>query len=192
MRLLVAFLIALALPGTAKGYYGFKLGGYHASPHMRTWVHESRMPLPPDRISVGFGDPAMYGPHSIFLPSCCTGGWTHQAIQGLLFHELGHVYDATRMTPALREEFRQLVGVPQGWAWKRPIPVENAQALLGGGYVLVPGKYENIAPSEMFAEEYAACSLGLSQWDYQASYNSYGWLPPPGTDASLCALIASA
>jgi hypothetical protein len=44
----------------------------------------------------------------------------------------------------------------------------------------------------MFAEEYAACSLGLTQIEYQdAGYNTYGWVPY-GTDAQMCQLIRSA
>jgi hypothetical protein len=42
----------------------------------------------------------------------------------------------------------------------------------------------------MFAEMYAACALGLTQRGYQdARFNTYGWVPPDGTDQALCDLI---
>lgn len=173
---------------------GFALSGPHASQRMRVWVAHSHEPLPPVKVRVGFGNPlSPWGSDAIYLPSCCSLGWTHHTIRGLLFHELGHVFDRTMMRPALRAEFRKIVGVPVGWNWWAKTPVEKSEES-GAGYTLLPGTVETkISPGEMFAEEYAACSLGLTQWQYQlAGYNTYGWLPLPGTDSSLCALIHSA
>lgn len=183
--------LALAAAGAAQARqaHAFALVGYHASPNMHEWSSQSRMPPPPTRVWIGFGGPVEYGKSLVFLPSCCTEGWTHHAIQGLFFHELGHVYDATAMTPALRIAFRQSVGVPADWGWEKPIDTIRWVITPGN-----PGRIIRIAPSEMFAEEYAACALGLTQRGYQdAGYNTYGWLPPEGTDeASLCGLIRSA
>lgn len=190
MKLLVpviACTAVLAFTGMARAQTpGFALVGYHASPDMQAWAAASDMPLPPSRVWVSFGDPVEYGPHLIYLPSCCTEGWTHHAIHGLLYHELGHVYDDTVMTPALRRAFRESVGIPATSAWYTPIA--TVRWVVGPDYIV------KIAPSEMFAEEYAACSLGLTQRGYQdAGYMSYGWVPPQGTDeTALCALIASA
>jgi hypothetical protein len=156
---------------------------------MKQWAAAAKVPLPQERVWVGFGDPfTPFGSREIFLPSCCTKGWTHLAIQGLLFHELGHVFDRITMNPALRAEFRQIAGVPRGWYWWKPLKTYRE-------IQYSPLKYEiiKIAPGEMFAEEYAACALGLTQIGYQdAGYDSYGWTPPAGSDAAMCSLIDSA
>lgn len=175
------------LPSSAQAYYGFRLTGYHASPNMRVWAQESQEPLPPERVWIGYGGPmSPWHSHTIYLPSCCAQGWTHLAIQGLFFHELGHVFDRTNMTPELRAEFRQLVGVPQIVNWW--LPIKTVRWVVSDNY------YITIAPGEMFAEEYAACSLGLTQLQYQeAGYNSYGWVPPQGTNEdAICSLIEGA
>lgn len=185
--ILAGFGLAVAACPASAQTTAFRLDGYHASPLMREWAVESQMPAPPVPVWINFGD-AMYsyGTDTIYLPSCCREGWTHLAIRGLLFHELGHVYDHTSMTPTLRAEFRQTVGVPLGWNWWAPIRTVR--------WVVNDHSYIRIAPGEMFAEEYAACSLGLTQLQYQeAGYNTYGWVPPEGTDEPrLCDLIASA
>lgn len=180
---------ALAARSPEPARRGFELAGYHASPLMRGWAAGSRMPLPPVRVWVGWGDPmSPWGSHEIDLPGCCTLGWTHLAVEGLFFHELGHVFDRTRMSPPLRAAFRALAGFPTGWNWWAPYP--TVRWVTSATYVV------KIAPGEAFAEEYAACSLGLSQLGYQgAGFNSYGWVPPenePGADAAICALIVGA
>lgn len=178
--------MALVFSGTAQAG-GFQLAGYHASPLMGSWAAGSQVPLPPVRVWIGWGNPmSPWRSHEIDLPSCCTLGWTHLAIQGLFFHELGHVFDRTAMTPALRARFRSLVGVPQSVNWWLPLRTVR--------WVTAPDYYITISLGEMFAEEYAACALGLTQREYQdAGYNSYGWVPPQGVDESaLCALIRSA
>lgn len=99
---------------------------------------------------------------------------------------MGHVFDRTSMTPTLRAEFRNLVGVPADVNWWLPIRTVR--------WVTAPDYYITISLGEMFAEEYAACSLGLTQLGYQEEgYNSYGWVPPRGTnEAEICSLIRSA
>jgi len=185
-RLLLIFALAgCFIPAAPGASTSFSLGGYHANRNMRQWAAESGAPLPSTHVTVNFGHPATYGKALMYLPSCCTEGWTHHAIQGLFFHELGHVFDSVNMTAARRAEFRQIVGIPPNWNWWRPYPSVR--------YVVSPNYIIKISPGEMFAEEYAACSLGLTQRGYQdAGYNSYGWLPPLGTDTQLCALIDSA
>lgn len=127
-----------------------------------------------------------WGSHTIYLPSCCSEGWTHLAVQGLFFHELGHVFDRTNMTSALGAQFRQLLGIPESVNWW--LPIRTVRWVVSDNY------YIKLPLGEMFAEEYAACSLGLTQLQYQeAGYNSYGWVPPKGTDETrLCDLIRSA
>ena len=186
MKFVCVLVAALFLVPTAQAG-GFRLDGYHASPLMGGWAAESKMPLPQTKIWVGFGDPmSPWGSSTIYLPSCCTGGWTHLAIRGLLFHELGHVFDRTNMTPELRAQFRELVGVPEIVNWW--LPIKTVRWVVSSNYFI------SIPLGEMFAEEYAACSLGMTQLQYQdAGYNSYGWVPPQGTDeAAICNLILEA
>lgn len=192
--LLVAVLVALAGASSAPAARpwspaapGFRLVGVHGLALMRGWAASSRMPLPAETVFVGVGDPmAPWGGNEIDLPECCALGWSHLAIEGDFFHELGHLFDRLRMTPELRAEFRTLAGLPASWPWWRP--VRTIRWVTGPGYVI------RIAPGEVFAEEYAACSLGLTQRGYQdAGFNSYGWVPPAGTDESaLCGLIERA
>lgn len=178
-----------ARPPEPPARQGFELVGYHASPLMRAWAAESLMPLPQVRVWIDWGGPVSpWGSHEIDLPGCCTQGWTHLAIHGLLLHELGHIFDRTNMDPALRAEFRALAGFPAGWNWWAPYP--TVRWVVSATYIV------KLPPGEAFAEEYAACSLGLSQLGYQAAgYNSYGWVPPegdPGADAAICGLIERA
>ena len=134
------------------------------------------VPLPRGQLAIRNGSP-MYAARSIFLPF----SWGGHAVRGLLLHELGHVYDAQSMTPARRARFLELAGVT--CAWKAP----HCRTVR---WVSGPDVYVDVRPEEMFAEMYAACALGLTESQYQdAGYRTYGWVPPEGTDASLCALI---
>lgn len=161
-------------------------------PHVRgkgmlVWAGEAQVPLPAVRVGVYYGDPATYPGNQVYLPKVGRGGWTAEVVHGLFLHEMGHVFDRHDMTPALRQRFLQLAGVPttcDRW-W---------HACKTARWVSGPNVYVTLPPGEMFAEEYAACGLGLTQRGYQdAGYNSYGWVPPPGTDESrMCSLIRQA
>jgi hypothetical protein len=163
--------------------------GLHIS-HMRpvywAWATEAaaRVPLPDARLDLYRGD-ATYVDElkTMYLPWAGHDSWTAQDVHGLFLHELGHVYDHTTMTPERRNAFKEAVGVECRW-WARHCVTAR--------WVSGAGVFVDLPPGEMFAEEYAACGLGLTQRGYQdAGYRSYGWVPPPGTDDSvLCALIA--
>lgn len=192
--LLAAAVIFSAAPASASfapnggSRLRFDLYGPHlAGNGMRVWAHESAAPLPQVKIWVGYGDPVTYPGPEVYLPRVGSGGWTALAVRGLFYHELGHVFDHNYMTNSLRDEFRQEAGVPSScWRWWH-----NCKTVR---WVTAANYYISIPPGEMFAEEYAACSLGLTQREYQdARYNSYGWVPPRGTDETkLCGLISSA
>ena len=186
---LLAALLGVAAPQPAAHAGTFSLYGPHVHRGgIAVWARQAAeyVPVPQVAVWVGFGSP-MSPWHSdrMYLPRVGRLGWTAHDVQGEFVHELGHIFDRTNMTPAARAEFRRLAGVPAGWNWWKKYPSIR--------YVVSPDYVVKIAPGEMFAEEYAACASGLTQIDYQeAGFCSYGWVPPPGTDAALCALIRGA
>jgi hypothetical protein len=149
---------------------------------------QDQVPFPAVSVGVYYGDPATYPGNQVYLPKVGQEGWTELAVHGLFYHEMGHVFDNAYMTPALRREFMLEAGVPavctHHW-W------DNCKTVR---WVVSDNYYVTIPPGEMFAEEYAACALGLTQLQYQnAGYNTYGWVPPQGTnEQALCDLIRSA
>src|SRR5690348_18457530 len=166
---------------------GLHLHGPHVHHGMRVWALQDQMPFPSASIGVYYGDPARYPGNQVYLPRVGADGWSVLAVRGLFFHEIGHVYDHEYMTPALRKQFMEAIGVyPACSKWLR-----NCRTVR---WVVNDYSYVTIQPAEMFAEEYAACALGLTQLGYQeAGYNTYGWVPPKGTgEAQLCSLISSA
>lgn len=197
MKLLIVLLIILvAAPRTALAA-GFRMHG--ATGQQWQWARDAQqhVPLPDVAFRIENGSP-LYAPivlnpgaaeNLLILPlSSIPGnrrnGWTAQAEHGLFLHELGHAYDFADMTPARRAAFKRLVGTSCAW-W--------AKHCITDRWVSGPGVTVDVAPGEMFAEEYAACALGMSQQEYQnAGFNTYGWVPPPGTDEDpLCALMAA-
>jgi hypothetical protein len=153
------------------------------------WASEAQqhVPLPDASITVVDGGPR-YIPslRLLVVPFSNLGaekrlGWNEHTEHGLFLHELGHAYDYANMTPARRASFKTLAGTTCSW-WARHCVTDR--------WVSGPGVTVDIPPGEMFAEMYAACALGLTERAYQdAGFNSYGWVPPPGTDEQLCALI---
>jgi hypothetical protein len=194
-RALLVLIAALVLVPNAAA--GFGMNGEGASRHW-TWVHaaQANVPLPNAHVRI-FEDwnllpeffqakPGWLGQEQnvIDLPRPGRGGWDYHAEHGLLLHELGHLYDFANMTPALRRRFDAIVGTRCRWWAKRCV---------SSSWILGPGVSVDLPPGEMFGETYAACALGLSVADYiYALYNSYGWVPPQGTDAALCDVIRAA
>ena len=166
---------------------GIGLHGPHVHHGIRVWALQDQMPLPQVSIWIGYGDPVLYPGNQMYLPRVGGGGWSALAVRGLFFHEIGHVYDAKYMTPDLRKQFMEAIGIyPTCSKWLRKCRTVR--------WVVNDHYYITIPPVEMFAEEYAACALGLTQRGYQdAGYNTYGWVPPKGTDeTALCDLMRSA
>jgi hypothetical protein len=148
------------------------------TPAMRVWTKEAsaNVPLPPTRLTIRDGSPMTLG-STIVLPFA----WGAFTVRGLFLHELGHVYDRRVMTPARRLAFLRAAGVTCRW---KAAHCRTARWISGPGVVV------DVRPEEMFAEMYAACALGLTERGYQdAGYNTYGWVPPDGADAALCAVI---
>lgn len=189
-------LVALVLAAPARAdVHGF--GMWHAKARQWAWVREAQanVPLPDEHVQI-VEDwnlwPVYYAAHPgwlgqersvIDLPRPGRNGDTYHEEHGLLLHELGHSFDHADLSPLERDRFKAIVGVTCSWWAKRCITHP---------YWWLPDWTVNLSPGEMFAEEYAACALGLTQEQYQdALYNSYGWRPPAGTDAALCSLIRS-
>lgn len=177
---LAACLVAASSAAAARGQRaakGLRLSGRVTS-DTRLWSHEAvaNVPLPNARLTIRSGSPMFEG-STIYLPFA----WGTQAVHGLFLHELGHAYDRYEMTPARRQAFLQIAGVTCAW---------TAPHCSTPRWVSGPGVYVDVKPQEMFAEMYAACALGLTERGYQDSgYNTYGWVPPEGTDAALCGVI---
>jgi hypothetical protein len=132
--------------------------------------------LPTARLTVQNGAAGFEGA-TIFLPFSSSKSTVH----GLFLHELGHAYDRYDMSAERRQEFLAIAGVTCNW---------TAAHCRTARWVSGPGVYVDVRPQEMFAEMYAACALGLTQRAYQdAGFNTYGWVPPDGTDAALCDVI---
>jgi hypothetical protein len=172
---------------------------YGARPVQWEWAKEAQqnVPLADMHITVQDGN-AMFSPpvlnpgqyiNILFVPFSNLpvnekNGWTPLAEHGLFVHELGHAYDFADMTPARRNAFKALAETTCSWWDEKCVSIR---------WVTSPDYKVVIPPGEMFAEEYAACALGLTQSVYQAAgYNSYGWVPPqdnPNADQQMCDLI---
>lgn len=194
MPKLIAFASAVALVTASSAQAYLHMHGAQAR-HWE-WAKEAQqhVPLADMTITVQDGN-AMFAPpvlnpgqyiNILFVPFSNLpynekNGWTPQAEHGLFIHELGHAYDYADMTAARRDAFKQIVGTTCAWRAKHCPSIR---------WVVSPPETVDVPPEEMFAEEYAACALGLTQVEYQsAGYNSYGWVPPAGTDQQLCDLI---
>jgi len=117
----------------------------------------------------------------INLPRPGRGGWDYHAEHGLFLHELGHSFDHANVTPLLRKRFKVLAGTKCSWraAHCRFRDRWDSTSVLDS------------PPGEWFAEMYASCALGITQAEYQLEgYNTYGWLPPEGSDSAICSLLS--
>jgi hypothetical protein len=149
------------------------------------WAVEAshNVSLPDALISVRRGRPAYsYQEKTMWLPWVGHNGYTADFVQASFFHELGHVFDDWNMTVENRRAFKAIIGVTCRWNDRNCItPIYYRGELVN---------MLRLAPLEMFAEEYVACAFGLTQEGYQLAGNvNYGWLPPAGTDAELCAFM---
>lgn len=172
--------LVLAAGAAASGSRaGLRLSG-RVTPEMGTWTRQAsaNVPLPSARLTIRNGSP-LFAEGTIFLPFA----WGTFAVRGLFLHELGHVYDSQSMTATRRLRFLQIAEVSCRWTAPHCRTVR---------WVSGPDVHVDVKPQEMFAEMYAACALGLTEREYEdAGYNTYGWVPPDGTDSDLCALIRS-
>ena len=179
LRLLVvvAALVFATTATAARAPSTLQLSG-HLTADIWPWARaaSANVPLPTARLRVESGSP-MFDGATIYLPFA----WSTLTLHGLFLHELGHAYDRYDMNAARRQDFLRIAGVTCSW---------TAMHCRTARWVSGPGVVVDVRPQEMFAEMYAACALGLTERGYQdAGYNTYGWVPPDGTDAALCDVI---
>jgi hypothetical protein len=160
-----------------------EMGG-NAKPRHWNWARAAsvNVPLPDERITLSDGHDPEYLPEfkMLLLPSVGRGKYqeSYRQERYLFLHELGHVYDFANLRPADRTRFKRAVGTSCAWRAKRCRSWNWSNESVA-----------DVSPSEMFAEMYAACALGLTrlQVDEQRFY-SYGWMPPLLVDQrALCA-----
>jgi hypothetical protein len=188
VSLLTLTFLLLAPAASARNWPGLRMTGDVKVRHWH-WATEAgaNVPMPDARVWVFDGSPEYLPGEQIMIvpfynaPGAAKEGWTAHAEKGLFLHELGHVYDYANMTPARRMAFKEAAGTSCAWL---------AKHCLSHRWVSGPDVMVDVAPVEMFAEMYAACALGLTERGYQdAAFNTYGWVPPDGTDAALCDTI---
>jgi hypothetical protein len=194
MVLALTTALALFFAPSSTAHASFGLKGEGLTRHLK-WARAAQLhvPLPNERIRV-VEDwdllPEYFAPQpelglgaQINLPRPGRGGWDYHSEHGLFLHELGHSFDHANVTPLLRKRFKVLAGTKCSWRaahcrfrdrWDRTSVLDSP-------------------PGEWFAEMYASCALGISQAEYQLEgYNTYGWLPPDGSDSAICSLLSAA
>lgn len=178
-------LLALALAAPAGAAAGLELRG-DTRPRHYLWLAASQAPLPPITITIVLNASPYYefATHKLYIPQAGTFNWTYAGEQLEFFHELGHAFDQALLRPADRNRFRAIVGSSCRW-WQHPCDTLNVRC--GCGQIL------DVPPGEMFAEEYAALSLGISHQQIEdRGLPTYGWNPPPGTEPQLRQLVEQA
>jgi hypothetical protein len=178
--LIVIAALALVLP--AQSAATLRMKG-DVKPHHWNWARQAslKVPLPDTRIQLYLGYSPAYDPvgHIMMLPRAGQLGFDYQDEHVLFLHELGHVYDFSGgLDQRERDAFRRANNTTCGWWSKRCRISWN-----DGSHPLLP-------PAEWFAEQYAACALGLTREQMDnGSYLTYGWRGPHYRDMALCALL---
>ena len=85
------------------------------------------------------------------------------------FHELGHMYDASTLSDALRERFAALIGRAGEWGW-------TATSVN--------------PPIEQFAEAYSMCARHRTI--RAVAYGMYDYTPTPAVHRRACAIVRAA
>jgi hypothetical protein len=177
LLLLVVFLVLPANADATLRMYG------DVKPHHWTWARQAsaNVPLPDARLQVWLGYDPMYDPveRALMLPQAGKLGYDYQDEHILFLHELGHAYDMTGGLDRFeRDAFRRANNTGCGWWSKRCRITWN------------DGRRPLLPPAEWFAEQYAACALGLTREQVDnGGYVTYGWQGPHYRDLALCNLI---
>ncbi|MCU1592236.1 MAG: hypothetical protein JWP11_3492 [Frankiales bacterium] len=100
----------------------------------------------------------------VFIRSCSTESAT--LLRHVMSHEMGHAYDAAHMTPALRDAYERMRGIPAGTPW------------FGCNYCT-----DFNTPAGDFAETY-------SQWQ-RGSHDSRTQIAPMPNSTQLAAIAAA-
>lgn len=159
---LVATLFAV-LPNPASAATLVAADGSSASGPYQGWVDASALPTPAGAITVREGTgPCSSAACSTYAPATVWMG-RHAGRQDLL-HEIGHHFDAERMSSGARAAFTRLAGL-------------GARPWKGGAN----------PPNERFAAAYAMC--GTSSSAPARTHWEYGYRPSVSEHRAVCGLI---
>jgi hypothetical protein len=168
-----AIVVATAL-APSSAFAGVRLARADGTPvpqRYQRWVDRTAIPAPDRTVTLHIaacpGGPAWAGGcaipqvHEVYM-------LPHAAGPHVLFHELGHVFDATELTTARRGGFQRIVGRPGPWH----------------------GAPASDPPVEQFAEAYSLCARRPTIGERE--FGMYGYSPTPAMHRRVCALIARA
>jgi hypothetical protein len=147
--------------------------GKVAQPY-QTWVNNSYVPTPAGTVVLHL-ESCPAGASAEWAAACAMPAQNaiylgrEAQYKDRFFHELGHIYDATRMTDPLRQSFEAVIGRHDSWAWT-PTSVNP--------------------PIEQFAEAYSMCARHKSIKEY--AYGMYDYMPSPAEHAKACSVIRRA
>jgi hypothetical protein len=170
---IAALLVAMAIAPSAASA-GIRLARSDGRPvpqRYQRWVDTTAIPAPARTVTLHIaacpGGPAWaagcalpQGDQVYMLP--------HAAGPHVLFHELGHVFDATELDAARRRGFQKIVGRAGPWR----------------------GAPESDPPIEQFAEAYSLCARRPALAERE--FAMYGYSPTPAVHRRVCALITRA
>src|SRR5437764_13243145 len=173
MRRVVTILSAVALVlgalgATARAVTLVSPSGDPRVPRFQAWANAADVPMPTGVVDLVFASCPV-----AISDGCIAHGATPTIFLGpevrdrpILLHELGHAFDAQRLTPAYRSAFERIFGDTR--PWRSP-----------------PN-----SPHDRFAEAYSLCARHAS---IARTYGAaYGYRATPSQHQRVCALIRRA
>ena len=169
---LVTFLtLALAASSASAATTLVNPDGTPAPAKYQTWLNQAKVPTPDGTVKLALA-PCPNGPawaggcadlqnRTIYLGAGARD-------KGRFYHELGHIFDATMMSDALRGKFEAVVHKPGAWA----AAASTDPAM------------------EKFAEAYSMCARHTTARAMQ--FGMYGYMPTPAMHRKACAVINAA
>jgi hypothetical protein len=162
---------SIAPPAASAGVRLARADGKAVPQRYQRWVDSAAIPAPDRTVTLHIapcpGGPAWAGGCAMpqvdvvyMLP--------HAAGPHVLFHELGHVFDAAELSLDRRRGFQRIVGRPGAWH----------------------GAAASDPPVEQFAEAYSLCARRVTIGERE--FAMYGYSPTPRMHRRVCALIARA
>jgi hypothetical protein len=170
----IAVLLAAMAIAPSVASAGMRLAladGRPAPQRIQRWVDKAAIPVPDRTVTLHIaacpGGPSWAGG--------CAAPQTREVymlphVSGphVLFHELGHVFDAAELDVARRSGFQKIIGRRGPWR----------------------GAPETDPPIEQFAEAYSLCARKPAIAERE--FAMYGYSPTPAMHRRVCALIARA
>jgi hypothetical protein len=132
--------------------------GHTATTHVPVTLHQASCPGVEDALGCYFEDPV--GTYNVY--------WADGDVL-TLYHELGHVYDATSLTDRYRLEFMDIMHVGHSLSDWRTWLINDSGA----------------TPNEWFAEAYGRCAIHMGT----GLPTAYWYDPTRAQHRAICALI---